>query len=211
MGEVPLVDRRRAAPRPRHRRGHHGRPGGRAVRALGHCGRLPDHRPGAVVGARVLHLTMTAFDLAERFRCPVFLLTDKELNMTMTTVAVDDYVPGRGAAARSGPGAGHALPVHPGRPRCRPSREYGSGETVRFTGSTPRRARLHHQEPRPRWALSTEHLAAKIDDHRDEIELADRRSRPRGHDAVRQLRDHRRGGARGGAPGAGGRARRSPP
>ena len=36
-------------------------------------------------------LTRRAFDLAERFRCPVFLLTDKELNMTTTTVDVDAY------------------------------------------------------------------------------------------------------------------------
>jgi 2-oxoglutarate ferredoxin oxidoreductase subunit alpha len=36
-------------------------------------------------------LTRRAFDLAERFRCPVFLLTDKELNMTTTTVEVDEY------------------------------------------------------------------------------------------------------------------------
>jgi 2-oxoglutarate ferredoxin oxidoreductase subunit alpha len=37
-------------------------------------------------------LTMRAFDLAERFRTPVFLVTDKELNYTMATVDVAEYV-----------------------------------------------------------------------------------------------------------------------
>ena len=41
--------------------------------------------------AECYSLTRRAFDLAERFRCPVFFLTDKELNMTTTTVEVDDY------------------------------------------------------------------------------------------------------------------------
>ena len=36
-------------------------------------------------------LTRVAFDLAERFRCPVFLLTDKELFQALTTVDVDLY------------------------------------------------------------------------------------------------------------------------
>ncbi|MEC8941706.1 MAG: pyruvate flavodoxin/ferredoxin oxidoreductase, partial [Verrucomicrobiota bacterium] len=34
-------------------------------------------------------MTSRAFDLAERFRCPVFLLTDKELDLTANTVAAD--------------------------------------------------------------------------------------------------------------------------
>jgi 2-oxoglutarate ferredoxin oxidoreductase subunit alpha len=38
-------------------------------------------------------LTMRAFDLAERFRCPVFVLADKEVAMTMDTVNVSDLTP----------------------------------------------------------------------------------------------------------------------
>src|SRR5680860_221504 len=34
-------------------------------------------------------LTVKAFELAERFRCPVFLLTDKEIAMTLSAVDVD--------------------------------------------------------------------------------------------------------------------------
>ena len=37
-------------------------------------------------------LTMRAFDLAERFRVPVFLLVDKEMNYAMATVDIEDYV-----------------------------------------------------------------------------------------------------------------------
>ena len=38
-------------------------------------------------------LTMRAFDLAERFRCPAFVLTDKEVASTMDTVNVSEFVP----------------------------------------------------------------------------------------------------------------------
>ncbi|HET6348678.1 MAG TPA: pyruvate flavodoxin/ferredoxin oxidoreductase, partial [Candidatus Krumholzibacteria bacterium] len=41
--------------------------------------------------AECYSLTRRAFDLAERFRCPVFVLSDKELNMTTNTVDVAAY------------------------------------------------------------------------------------------------------------------------
>ena len=44
-------------------------------------------------------LTAKAFELAERFRCPVFLLTDKEIAMTLSAVDVDHY-PEVGGARR---------------------------------------------------------------------------------------------------------------
>ena len=37
-------------------------------------------------------LTMRAFDLAERFRTPVFILVDKEMNYAMATVDIHEYV-----------------------------------------------------------------------------------------------------------------------
>ncbi len=117
------------------------------------------------------HLTMRAFDLAERFRCPVFLLTDKELNMTMNTVAVGDYVP---AEVRPRP-----LPEGPGKPyryqpadQVPPLRQYGAGETVRFTGSSHDERAFISKHPATVDALNR-HLAAKIDDHRDEIDLVE--------------------------------------
>ncbi len=37
-------------------------------------------------------LTARAFDLAQRFRCPVIVLLDKELNLTSTTVDLDEWM-----------------------------------------------------------------------------------------------------------------------
>jgi 2-oxoglutarate ferredoxin oxidoreductase subunit alpha len=117
------------------------------------------------------HLTMRAFDLAERFRCPVFLLTDKELNLTMNTVDVADYLPAR---VRPRP-----APDNPGAPyryspadQVPPMHLYGQGETVRFTGSTHDEGAFISKRPATVDALNR-HLAAKIDQHRDEIELVE--------------------------------------
>jgi 2-oxoglutarate ferredoxin oxidoreductase subunit alpha len=117
------------------------------------------------------HLTMKAFDLAERFRCPVFLATDKELNMTVTTVELADYRP---AAVRARP-----RPESPGLPyrylpvdAVSPLREYGRGEVVRFTGSTHDEAAFITKHPPTVDALNR-HLAAKIDRHHDEIDTVE--------------------------------------
>ncbi len=116
-------------------------------------------------------LTMRAFDLAERFRTPVFLVTDKELNLTLNTVAVDDYarVPVRSRAA---PGDGrHPYRYDPagGVP---PLWEYGGDRLVRLTGSTHDEDAFLTKRPATVAALN-EHLRAKIEEHRDEIELVD--------------------------------------
>ena len=112
-------------------------------------------------------LTMKAFDLAERFRCPVFILTDKELNLTRNTVAVKDYVtvPVReralieeGAPYRFGGGA-------------TPMELYGTG-VVRFTGSSHNEEAIITKDPGVVGRLN-EHLRDKVLSHRDEIELLD--------------------------------------
>jgi 2-oxoglutarate ferredoxin oxidoreductase subunit alpha len=112
-------------------------------------------------------LTMKAFDLAERFRCPVFLLTDKELNLTRNTVPADAY--------QSVPVRERAL-VHEGPPYrfggdASPMELYGD-EVVRFTGSSHDEGAVITKDPATVGALNA-HLRDKILGHLDEIEMID--------------------------------------
>lgn len=119
--------------------------------------------------AECYSLTRRAFDLAERFRCPVFLLTDKELNMTTVTVEADAY-------ERPPVRERQVLPA--GEPPYRyqpadavgPLAQYGGDGLVRFTGSTHDERALITKAPKTVAQLN-EHLRAKIEDHVDEIEL----------------------------------------
>jgi 2-oxoglutarate ferredoxin oxidoreductase subunit alpha len=120
-------------------------------------------------------LTMKAFDLAERFRCPVFLLTDKELNLTMNTVDLDQYqdVPVqerrtyRAEDGREGVFAPYRY--HP-PDAVPPMAHFGEDVIVRFTGSTHDERAFITKHPPTVDALNR-HLAAKIEEHLDEIEM----------------------------------------
>ncbi len=79
-------------------------------------------------------MTAKAFELAERFRCPVFLLTDKELAMTLSAVDVDEY-PSVGAVDRVEKGSGLPYAWEPADV-VQPMRRYGEGDAFRLTGST---------------------------------------------------------------------------
>jgi 2-oxoglutarate ferredoxin oxidoreductase subunit alpha len=127
------------------------------------------------------HLTRRAFELAERFRCPVFLLSDKELSMTVQSVEVGTA----GGAPLPRPTPLAAAPDEPRAPggAFRPYRfeppdgvpprvPIGGAERVRFTGSTHDERAFLTKDPATVARLN-EHLAAKIERHRDEIELAD--------------------------------------
>lgn len=118
--------------------------------------------------AECYSMTMRAFDLAERFRCPVFLLTDKELNLTATTVDIDSYqkVPVRERSTQSGSRAYSYQPPD----GVGPVATYGGAEPVRFTGSTHNEEGLISKDPAIVGALN-EHLVAKIHDHQDEIDM----------------------------------------
>ncbi len=116
--------------------------------------------------AECYSLTRRAFDLAERFRCPVILLTDKELNLTRNTVAADAFErpPVRPRARSSG-----ALPYrYEPEDGVVPVSHYGDG-LVRFTGSTHDEAAFITKDPATVGRLNR-HLAAKIEHHVDEIE-----------------------------------------
>jgi 2-oxoglutarate ferredoxin oxidoreductase subunit alpha len=119
--------------------------------------------------AECYSLTRRAFDLAERFRCPVFVLSDKELNMTITTVEVKGYesppVRPRGVLAANEPPYRY-VPAD-GVP---PPAQYGGEGVVRFTGSTHDERAFITKAPATVAQLN-EHLRAKVENHAGEIEL----------------------------------------
>jgi 2-oxoglutarate ferredoxin oxidoreductase subunit alpha len=121
-------------------------------------------------------LTMKAFDLADRFRCPVFVVTDKELNMTLNSVDVEEYedVPVRErktytAEDSSGTDAIAPYRFHPAD-QVPPMAQFGEDTVVRFTGSTHNEQAFITKHPPTVDALNR-HLAAKIEEHIDEIEM----------------------------------------
>ncbi len=127
-------------------------------------------------------LTLRAFDLAERFRCPVFLMTDKEMFQSLSTVALEDYahppVRDRAVAAALPPGAPGLrseesyLPWRFDPIDCPPPfSAYGGPHIVRFTGSSHDEHGFLTKEPEKVGRLN-EHLWRKIEDHVGEIELA---------------------------------------
>jgi 2-oxoglutarate ferredoxin oxidoreductase subunit alpha len=125
--------------------------------------------------AESYHLTVRAFGLAERFRCPVFVLTDKELAMALVTVDTEAfgtaYVGERETDTGGDPYAfapsDAVFPLH----------EYGSGATVRFTGSTHDERALITKHGPTIDALNR-HLVDKIEEHVDEIEMVDLDAQP---------------------------------
>jgi 2-oxoglutarate ferredoxin oxidoreductase subunit alpha len=132
--------------------------------------------------AECYSLTLRAFDLSERFRCPVFLLTDKEMFQSLSSVALDDYaqtvVRERVRAGKHVTGAdGHrpgaaTLPRRStaiGRPP--PLSPYGGPSIVRFTGSSHDERGYLTKDPGTIGRLN-EHLWRKIEDHVAEIESA---------------------------------------
>ncbi len=128
--------------------------------------------------AECYRLTMKAFDLAERFRCPVFLMTDKELNLTNVTVDQSEYVdvpvrPRREAGIPS-PAAASGFRPYRYEPAdgVPPLAHYGEDAPVRFTGSTHDERAFITKHPATVGRLNR-HLAEKIERHRDEIEMVE--------------------------------------
>ncbi len=120
-------------------------------------------------------LTRRAFDLAERFRVPVFLLTDKELNTTNNTIDAGECAEPDAAAAH---GAPIREPAPAGEPyRYEPAAEvppmacYGDVPGLRFTGSTHDERAFITKDAETVERLNR-HLEAKIEAHRTALELA---------------------------------------
>lgn len=99
--------------------------------------------------------TAEAFALAQRFRCPVIVLTDKELNLTRATVTLPRSLVPDNRVADTG--------IAPAFPTL------GDGSVVRFTGSTHGPHQMITKDPAEVQALNR-HLIAKIEDHRSELE-----------------------------------------
>jgi 2-oxoglutarate ferredoxin oxidoreductase subunit alpha len=115
-------------------------------------------------------LTVKAFELAERFRAPVFLMSDKELGMTLSAIEVTDY-PDVKPVER--PTRDTGLPYAFDRPGVvTPIRQYGEGDPFRVTGSTHDEGAYITKDPDNVEALNR-HLIAKIEDHLDELEFVD--------------------------------------
>ena len=115
-------------------------------------------------------LTAKAFELAERFRCPVFLLTDKEIAMTLSAVDVDEY-PEVGVVDRVEKDSGLPYAWEPSD-AVEPMRRYGEGTPFRLTGSTHDEGAYITKNAEKVGALN-QHLIDKIEEHRDEIEMVD--------------------------------------
>lgn len=128
--------------------------------------------PGSV--AECYSLTRRAFDLAERFRAPIFLLTDKETFLSMSTVALDqyEYPPVRSRATAPEQLAEPYLPYRPGPNHTAPVfSPIGGPHITRFTGSSHDERGFLTKDPTIVGRLN-EHLRRKIEDHAAEIELA---------------------------------------
>jgi 2-oxoglutarate ferredoxin oxidoreductase subunit alpha len=128
-------------------------------------------------------LTRRAFDLAEQFRVPVFLLTDKEMFLSMSTVEIDDYAhpPVRTriqaqAISAETPGLRPEESFLPWRTdpldAPPPFSPYGGPHIMRFTGSSHDEHGMLTKEPATVGRLN-EHLWRKIEDHADEIALTE--------------------------------------
>jgi len=118
-------------------------------------------------------LARHAFELARRYRCPVFLLADKELDLTYNTVDVpwESEEPAGPAVATEADTPGEFRPYRYEPPDVVPPLVHlGQGPLLRFTGSTHDERAFLTKDSVTVGQLNR-HLAAKIEEHRHEIEM----------------------------------------
>jgi len=115
-------------------------------------------------------LTMRAFDLAERFRCPVFVLTDKEVASTMDTVDAGDLVPYPVRERQTAPVECTFEPCdYPAPDENVAMSPFGGPHLLRFTTSTHDERGYITKDPVKIERLNR-HLIDKIEAHQDEID-----------------------------------------
>jgi 2-oxoglutarate ferredoxin oxidoreductase subunit alpha len=116
-------------------------------------------------------LTQRAFDLAERFRVPVFLATDKETVLSQSSVEVADFTKLPVRSRLMAPEGGKFIPYKVGSlDDVPPMTVYGGSHLLRFTTSTHDEYGHLTEKPEKVRALN-QRLADKIDHHLDEIAL----------------------------------------
>jgi 2-oxoglutarate ferredoxin oxidoreductase subunit alpha len=116
-------------------------------------------------------LTCKAFDLAERFRVPVFLATDKETALTLATVDVEEFIPHPVRERINAPVDAEFIPYRAIAPDDVPyTSPYGGEHILRFTTSThDEHGQLTKDLEKVR--KLNERLAAKVEAHVDEISM----------------------------------------
>jgi len=121
--------------------------------------------------AECYSLTCKAFDLAERFRLPVFLATDKETALALATVNVDELIPVAVRERASAPVEGEFTPYPVASPDEAPLYSpYGGAHILRFTTSTHDEHGQLTKDPQKVRKLN-ERLSAKVEGHLDEISM----------------------------------------
>ncbi|MCB0215836.1 MAG: 2-oxoacid:acceptor oxidoreductase subunit alpha [Chloroflexi bacterium] len=121
--------------------------------------------------AECFGLTRRAFDLAERYRCPVFLVADKALSSTRVSVELPEAE--RWPVRERSLATTESLATAPYRYQppegVPPMRHFGAGRRLRVTGSSHDEWAFISKAPATVDALNR-HLAAKIEAARDAIE-----------------------------------------
>lgn len=116
-------------------------------------------------------LTLTAFDLAERFRIPVFLATDKETALTLVTVREEEFAPMKVRERSIASTDVEFVPYRVTRPDEVPDMSpYGGAHILRLTTSTHDEFGQLTKNPEKVRRLN-ERLEAKVNSHLDEIAL----------------------------------------
>lgn len=114
-------------------------------------------------------LTRRGFDLAERFRAPVFIATDKEMVSTNVTVRTEAFESGPVRARKRAPEEGEFIPYRVERAADMALLSpFGGPHLVRFTTSSHNQHGYLTKDPRE-VGLLNDHLSAKIEAHLDEI------------------------------------------